>query len=498
LSRLKNGRIATLNSENGLPCDAVQWVIEDDYNSFWLSMPCGLVRIARSELDAWVTEVEKDKNTKRTAQAMVFDSSDGVRSRAAMGGYGPLVAKSSDGRLWFSGYDGVNVIDPRHLPVNKLPPPVNIEQVTADHKTYDAASVANEKLPALLRDLEIDYTALSLAAPEKVRFRIKLEGWDSDWQDVGNRRQAFYSNLPPRHYKFRVLACNNSGVWNETGAALDFSIAPAYYQTSWFLILCVAGFGGLLWAAYQIRLQQVTEQVRHRMKGRLEERERIARDLHDTLLQSVQGLILKIDAAARQFPSDHPAHSAMDKALDFADEVMSEGRDRVRALRSAAQSITDLPAAFRRVAQETPQGRESTFRVVVEGKVRELNPMVLEESYSIGREALINALTHSEGEHVEVEITYDPRKFRLRVRDDGKGIDTAILDKGGRAGHWGLPGMRERAQRVGAEVQLWSRLGEGTEVELRVPAGSAYRITNDGAKASWFRRRSGIKSGKPS
>jgi Y_Y_Y domain len=247
LSRLKNGRLATLTSKNGLPCEAVHWAMEDDAHSFWLFMACGLVRIARPELDACATAVHKDKNANKTSQTTVFDGSDGVRSRASAGGYRPLVAKSPNGELWFAGLDGVSVVDPRHLPFNPLPPPVHIEQITADRKTYDASSEIGGRLqlPALVRDLEIDYTALSLVQPEKVRFRYKLEGWESDWQDVGNRRQAFYNNLPPGNYRFRVNACNNSGVWNEAGTFLDFSVAPAYYQTTWFRLLSVAAFCGI-------------------------------------------------------------------------------------------------------------------------------------------------------------------------------------------------------------------------------------------------------------
>jgi len=200
-------------------------------------------------------------------------------------GYAPKVATSSDGKLWFPTGDGVSVIDPRHLPFNKRPPPVHIEQIIADHKTYDVSSVGAPfraassddarlkpasitglyngglRLPPLVRDLEIDYTALSLVAPEKVLFRYKLEGWDRDWQDAGNRRQAFYTNLAPRNYRFSVMACNNSGVWNETGASLDFSVAAAYYQTFWFRLLCVAGFLGLLWTAYQFRLHTVEQRA---------------------------------------------------------------------------------------------------------------------------------------------------------------------------------------------------------------------------------------------
>ncbi len=223
LSRLKDGRVVTLTGKNGLPCDTIHGVMGEDSDSFWLYTVCGLVRVARSELALVADAIDKDKNTKQEIRATVFDSSDGVRVLAGTGHYSPQFAKTSDGKLWFLPWDGVSVLDPRHLPFNPIPPPVHIEQVTGDRKTYDAASVANGqmRLPPLIRDLEIDYTALSFVAPEKVRFRYKLEGRDSDWQDVGNRRQAFYSDLPPGNYRFRVSASNNSGVWNEAGTFLD-------------------------------------------------------------------------------------------------------------------------------------------------------------------------------------------------------------------------------------------------------------------------------------
>jgi PAS domain S-box-containing protein len=261
LSRLKNGRIATLTSKSGLPCDAVQWTMEDDAQSVWLMMPCGLVRVARPELDAWIGAGDK---TARTTHATVFDSSDGLRSLAVVGDYMPRVGKSADGKLWFSVPDGISVVDPHRLPYNKLPPPVHIEKVIADRKDYrdnlsgDAPS--NPRLPPLVRELEIDYTALSLVAPEKISFRYKLEGWDRDWQDAGTRRQAFYSSLPPRKYTFRVKACNNSGVWNEAGTSLDFSIAPTYYQTYWFRLSCFGAFVALSWALYRWRTRQLKDQ----------------------------------------------------------------------------------------------------------------------------------------------------------------------------------------------------------------------------------------------
>jgi PAS domain S-box-containing protein len=262
LSRLKDGRVATLSGKNGLPCDAVHWSLEDDAHSVWLSMPCGLVRVARSELDAWAAAADKDKNMNRTVQSTVFDSSDGEMSWAIASGYSPRAARSADGKLWLTSPDGAGVIDPRHIPFNNIPPPVHVEQVIADRKPYDVAGDANGRmrLPARVHDLEIDYTALSLVAPEKNLFRYKLEGVDRDWQGVGNRRQAYYTNLPPGNYRFRVAACNNSGVWNETGDSLEFEIPPAWYQSLWFRFLCALALCTLLWGLHRLRVQQLQEQ----------------------------------------------------------------------------------------------------------------------------------------------------------------------------------------------------------------------------------------------
>ena len=252
LSRLKDGRVAILSSKNGLPCDKVYASIEDEQNSTWLYLACGLARIAKAELEAWTA------SPRRIIAVDFFDLTDGVRSHASTGGFQPLMTRSADGRIWFAPWDGASVVDPHDLPFNAVPPPVHVEQITADGRIFDPAD--GLQLPAHMRNLAIDYTALSLVAPEKVHFRYKLEGQDPDWREVVNTRQVQYSNLPPRHYTFRVIACNNSGVWNEAGASLDFSIAPAYYQTNWFRIVCVIAFAGLLWALYQQRLRQMQRQ----------------------------------------------------------------------------------------------------------------------------------------------------------------------------------------------------------------------------------------------
>jgi len=474
LSRVKNGRIATLTSSNGLPCDTVHWVMEDNDNSFWLYMACGLVRIARPELDSWIT------NSKRTIQATVFDSSDGVRSALNLSEYSPRAAKSSDGKLWFPPGVGVSVIDPRHIPFNKLPPPVHIEQITADRKTYETSSKL--RLPALSRDLQIDYTALSFVAPEKVRFRVKLEGRDPAWKDVGNERKAFYNDLPPRNYRFRVMASNNSGVWNEAGDSLDFSIDPAYYQTTWFRASCVAAFLAFLWALYWYRLHQIGQEF----AARMEERTRIARELHDTLLQSFQGSLLVMQSA-RNLVSRRPeqAEKTLDDAISMAAGAITESRDAIQDLRSQPAVQSDLALLLTATGQDLARSEEANgnrviFRVAVEGARQALDPIIQDEAYRIARELLRNAFRHAQASQIEADIRYDDRALRVLIRDDGKGIEREVVKAGGRAGHSGLLGMRERATRIGARLEFWSEAGAGTEVELNIPASIAYGAARSG------------------
>ena len=472
LSRLKNGRIATLTSKNGLPCDAVQWAAEDGAGSAWLNMPCGLVRIARSELDAWAAAGD----SRRTIQTKVFDISDGVVSSSVEGGYSPHVTRSPDGRLWFWNGDGLGVVDPRHLPFNKLPPPVHIETVKTNGK--EVASDEGMELSHRNNDLEIDYTALSLTLPERVRFRYKLEGKDMDWRDAGTSRQAYYGGLAPRKYRFRVKASNNDGVWNEAGAAWNFSITPAYYQTTWFQGLCALAAAGLTWLLYRLRLRQVAQRYNLRMEERINERTRIARDLHDTLLQSFQGVLLKFHAVTYRLPDRPEARKELEGAIEEARKAITEGRDAVQGLRSSVVVTNDLARAITTFGEglaSDQNGRQAPdFRVHVEGASRDLPPLVRDEIYRIAGEALRNAFRHAGARRIEVEIHYETRHLRMRIRDDGKGIDPQVLSAGGSGGHHGLPGMRERAELVGGKLAVWSEVASGTEIELVIPSAIAY------------------------
>ena len=489
LSRVKNGRVATLTSRNGLPCDTVHWAVEDDDHSLWLYMACGLVRLARADLDAWAAD------SKRTVQATVFDGFDGVTSHSATFGFSPRVAKTGDGRLWFLPFDGVSVIDPRHLPFNKLPPPVHIEKVTVDGKPHEATP--GLRLPPLVRDVWIDYTALSLVAPEKVHFRYKLEGQDPDWLEVVNVRQAQYSNLAPRNYRFCVIASNNSGVWNTTGDTLEFSIDPAFYQTSWFYASCVAAFLAALWGLYRLRLYQIRREFNAQLDGRVDERLRVARELHDTMLQSFQAALIQMQAARNIFARrPEKTEESLDKAINTAAGAIAEGRSAIQDLRLDPAGGGDLAELLTTAGQELAHSEETpgnppVFRMTVEGTRQELAPLLQDEVYRIARELLRNAFRHAQADRIEVEIRYESRHFRVHVRDDGKGIDPEILKTGGRAGHWGLTGMRERANQFGGKLEFWSEAGAGTEAVLTVPAAAAYGASNGGRFAFLRRKKAG-------
>ncbi|HUI80304.1 MAG TPA: two-component regulator propeller domain-containing protein [Bryobacteraceae bacterium] len=478
LGWIKAGRVATLTTRNGLPCDIVHWAMEDDSHSLWLYTACGLLRIARTELSAWIA------NPNHRIETTVWDAADGVRLRSTSpSGYSPRVARSTDGKLWFVTGNGVNVVDPRHLATNRLPPPVHIEQVTAGRKVrwqnLSSAAASNPARPALTGDLEIDYTALSFVAPEKIRFKYMLEGKDHEWQDAGNRRQAFYTNLPPRDYRFRVIACNDSGVWNEAGAAFDFSITPAFYQTLGFKAACAAATLLLLWGLHRIRVHQVAREIRAHLEGRTDERLMVARELHDTLLQSFHGLLLQFQAARNLLRGRaDDAAQVLDTAIDGAARAITEARNTVQDMRSSTVITNELAQAVELLGkglaeEQSANGDAASFSIRVEGTSHELHPILRDEVYRITAEALRNAFRHARARRIEVEIMYDARRLRVRVRDDGIGMDAGVL-KDGRAGHWGLQGMRERAKGIGGQLEVWSGHGAGTEMELTIPGSVAY------------------------
>jgi signal transduction histidine kinase len=393
--------------------------------------------------------------------------------------FNPPVAQDADGKLWMAGAVELQVIDPDHMPSNPVPPPVHVERLVADQKAYPAAD--GLRLPPLVRDITIEFAALSLADPSQTHFRYWLEGHDNDWQEVVDRRLATYTNLPPGNYRFRVKASNNSGVWNEEGAQLQFSIPPALYQTTWFRVACAALLIGLAGVGFQfwlhMRIRRLQRQFEATLEARVAERTRIARDLHDTLLQHFHGLLLQFQAAFNLLP-ERPRESRqiLGGAIDAAAEAITEGRDTVKGLRATALETNNLAEALRALAEHlaSESGHAVTPRVEVQGEPQDLHPLVRDETFRIAGEALRNAFRHAAAKHIDVEVRYEPRQLRVTVRDDGKGIDPEVLRKGEKEGHFGLNGMRERAELIGGKLAVRRNGEKGTEVEFRAPGSQAY------------------------
>jgi len=465
LSRIKDDHIVTLTSKNGLPCDTVHDLIDDDAQSFWLYTACGLVRVARFELDAWAADPQGK------VQATVFDSSDGIRSHAGVYYPAPRVAKTADGKLWFLPLDGVSVVDPHRLPFNTLPPPVHVEQIVADGKTYKA--VSGLRLPSRVRDLSIDFTALSFVAPEKVRFRFKLEGQDTDWREVVNERRVEYSNLPPGNYRFHVTASNNNGVWNQQGEALGFFVEPAYYQTNWFRALCVVTFCTIFWTVYRLRIRalerrrtEISALNEQLIKAQEAERMRISGELHDGVLQQITSLALRLGKVRREAAPDSEDKATV-RALQL--ELIQVGTD-IRhlshELHPAVLQESGLPTALSVYCEEFSRVRGLPVSCEADESVLELSPGAALCLYRIAQEALGNAAKYSKAGRVEVRLTRSNGTVCLSVSDDGVGCDPSQL---GRSGGLGVINMRERVLQLKGRFEFDSEPGRGTTVKVEVP-----------------------------
>jgi signal transduction histidine kinase/ligand-binding sensor domain-containing protein len=483
LARLRGDRIQSLRARADSPFRGISGIVETADGDLWLNGARGIVRVPASAIEA----VLKDSPH---AAYDLFDFLDGLPGVPAQFRPIPTALQAGNGKLWFATTSGVVSIDPKAIQRNPLPPPVAIRALSVDGRDHRLEG-GPLSLPAGARNLQIGYTALSLAIPERVRFRYRLEGYEQEWQEAGTRRVAYYNDPGPGHYVFRVLAANNDGVWNETGASIAFSIAPRYYQTPWFALLCIALIAGLLWVAYLMRLRRVSRQIHDRLQERHRERERIARELHDTLLQSVQGLILRFHAVAGSLGASAPGRDALESVLERADDVLVEARDRVLDLR-ATHHAGGLSDVFVRMAADLASDADVSCRVTMEGLAVPLDPIVQDELVQIGREALVNAFRHAHAGHIEVVIEQATDGVRVRFIDDGRGIEPDVLARGGRHGHWGLAGMRERAERLGATLDVASRPGEGTCIDVRVPAALAYRARSRG----WQRWLLGRRAGK--
>jgi signal transduction histidine kinase/ligand-binding sensor domain-containing protein len=469
LIRYNNGKAQRLTKESGLPCSAGIAVLDDHVGNHWFYMSCGIIKVPDSELAAWW------RDPKHAIAFTIFNVLDGAEPR--LSGNSPVM--TPDGRIWSENQTDLQVIDTRHIPSNHVVPTVHIEKMVVDHKDYSINSYPH--LAESPRDLEIDYATSSYQIPERVNFRYRLNGYDAEWTNAGTRRQAFYTDLRPGHYTFRVIACNNDGVWNLSGTSISFTIPPAWYQTVWFRLLCVVLFALLAYAFYQSRLRRYAVLLKARFDERIEERTRLARDLHDTLLQTLQGSKLVADNALES-PTDLAGmREALDLVSQWLERASLEGRAALNSLRSSTTETNDLAAALRDAAESGRIGSSVKVAFVLNGTSRDMHPIVREEIYRIGCEAINNACVHSGGSVVTIELTYT-HDVLLSVRDNGKGIEEGFL-RFGKDGHFGIRGMRERADRVGAKLSLKTTPDGGTEVTLLVP-GSVLFKTLDPLKHS--------------
>jgi len=389
------------------------------------------------------------------------------------------------GRIWFSMNRGISVVDPSRTTGGSAPALVHVEAVSADGSPIGSRGPI--RISAARQRITFNYTGLSLSDSERVRYRYRLDGFDRDWSEPVTARTAIYTNLSPGRYDFRVMASNSDGLWNGSEATFPFEVTPLWWQTWWFRfsVLLVGGFAIL--AFYRSRLHRLARQYNMRLEERVGERTRIAQDLHDTLLQGVLSASMQLHVADDQLSPDSPAKPIVNRVLEVMGQVIDDGRNTLRGLRSSARGPDDLEQAFSRIPQELSVQRPIDFRVIVDGRVRPLHPVIRDDVYRIGHEALSNAFRHSQASGIEAEIEYADKQLRVLVRDNGCGIDPQVL-RSGRDGHWGLSGMRERAGRIGATLKVWSRPAGGTEVELSVPGHVAFQDHSSGRGRRWLPR----------
>jgi ligand-binding sensor domain-containing protein/signal transduction histidine kinase len=470
LVSLRSGKIYSTNMADSLR-EPILGLATDKYESLWIATSSHVLKVNRDNL---LQGILSGNDIREYSLVDGLYGTDGVRRDRS-------VVKDEGGRIWFSLNRGISVVDPIQATGKSAPAIAHIEAIVADGTPVQMQAPVH--IPGATQRITFDYTGLSFAAPERVRFRYRLDGFDRDWNEPVTTRQAVYTNLGPGFYRFRVASSNSEGEWNGSEAQIPFRIEPVFWQSWWFQLTCALALALTVWLLYRIRMHQKIAQLNVRFDERLRERTRIAQDLHDTLLQGILSASMHLHVASNRLSDDSPAKPLLIQVQQLMDQVINEGRTALQGLRSLSGDPRKLEQAFSRIPQELGDQQEIAYRVIVEGSPRPLHPVIRDEVYRIGREALVNAFRHATAGRIEIQVEYTAAHLRVAVRDDGCGIDPRVLHVG-REGHWGLSGMRERAERIGAKLKLRSRIDAGTEIELIVPHDVAYQQQSQNSRVS--------------
>jgi signal transduction histidine kinase/ligand-binding sensor domain-containing protein len=435
-------------------------LVESANGDLWLNAQRGVVSIQAAELQAALKTPHYLMKTESFTEGN-FVGPIGLRPGKS------TTARDAKGRLWFLTLNGAFHIDPGHpISKNRLPN-LSIKSITMDRQPIDDGG----NIGPGSQTLNIHYLGVNLTTPERVTYKYRLDGVDTEWQDVGHRTEAIYTQLQPGRYTFNVIASNGDGIWTAPLSSIPLNVLPRFYQTAWFIVSIVVAALLLLWFAFTLRVRAVTSGIRARAEERAEERVRIARDLHDTLLQGIQGLLLTVHVAAQKVSRGEDAKLLLDKALSTADRITIEGRNRVTSLRSEHLTDAELVGSIENTGRDLNCDDTIEFQVKREGIDATLYAHVADEAFCIVREALTNAFRHAEASNITVEVRYGRRHFSLECTDNGRGFDTESQDK---AGHWGLKGLFERAEQLGGQVHVRSELERGTQVHFVLPSYRAY------------------------
>jgi signal transduction histidine kinase/ligand-binding sensor domain-containing protein len=512
LSALSNGRWQSFTLKDGLPSEDVICLLQDSMGVLWLGTASGLASIRSGTV--WVPEgmpeslreailgIEEDQNGSlwiatanhvlsidrdkliggKLGDVREYGVADGLRGTEGVKRNRSVVLDQL-GRIWFSMNRGLSFVDPSHATANSPPTLVHIEGISADGRAIDLQK--DVRIPGAHHRVTFTYAGVSLSVPERVRFKYKLEGFDRDWSQPESVPEASYTNLDSGSYRFLLMASNSDGLWNSSESMMQIKIDPVFWRTWWFQLSTVLVIALAVLMIVRLRVLRLTRQMNMRFEERLAERTRIARELHDTLLQGFLSASMQLHVADDRLAADSPAKPLVNRVLTLMGRVIDEGRNAMQGLRSSTRGLHDLEEAFSSIQKEMAYQRNVGFRVIVEGTSRKLRPAIRDEVYVIGREALVNAFRHSHGSDIEVELEYAASHLRVLVRDNGCGIDPQIV-RSGREGHWGLSGMRERAERIGARFRVLSGASTGTEVEMSIPGNIAYEFSSSNRPGGRF------------